>query len=48
MKEGFIFNKASLKFLRKSTFKTFGGGGGTIKEPSCHPVSEPWRTSRKT
>ena len=27
MKEGFTFNYASLKFLRKAIFKTFGGGG---------------------
>ena len=28
MKAGFTFNKASMKFLRKFTFKDFGGGGG--------------------
>ena len=28
MKEGFTFNYASLKFLRKVIFKNFGGGGG--------------------
>ena len=28
MKEGFTFNKASLKFLGKFTSKNFGGGGG--------------------
>ena len=28
MKEGFTFNWASLKFLRKVTSKHFGGGGG--------------------
>ena len=33
MKEGFTFNKASLKFLRKVIFKNFGGGGGNRKEP---------------
>ena len=27
MKEGFIFNWASLKFLRKVIFKNFGSGG---------------------
>ena len=34
MKEGFTFKWASLKFLRKVIFKTFGGGGGgDRKEP---------------
>ena len=31
MKEGFTFNEASLKFLRKFTSKNFGGGGGKQK-----------------
>ena len=26
MKEGFTFNYASLKFLRKAIFRNFGGG----------------------
>ena len=35
MKEGFTFNWASIKFLRKYTSKKFGGGGGggNRKEP---------------
>ena len=31
MKEGFTFNRVSLKFLRKVIFKNFAGGGGTEK-----------------
>ena len=34
MKEGFTFNKASLHFLRKYTFKNFGGGEKTEKSLS--------------
>ena len=33
MKEGFTFNQACLKFLRKYTSKNFGGGGKTEKSP---------------
>ena len=33
MKEDFVFNQASLKFLRKVFFKDFGGGGKTEKNP---------------
>ena len=33
MKEGFTFNKASRKFLRKFTSKNFGGGRENRKEP---------------
>ena len=33
MKEGFTFNKVSLKFLREGIFKNFGGGGENRKEP---------------
>ena len=33
MKEGFTFNWASIKFLRKFTSKNFDGGGGNRKEP---------------
>ena len=34
IQEGFIFNNASLKILRKITFKLFcGGGGENRKEP---------------
>ena len=36
MKEGFTFNYASLKFLRKVIFKNFGGGGGGQKRTKTH------------
>ena len=33
MKDGFAFNEASLKFLKKFTFKNFGGGRENRKDP---------------
>ena len=42
MKEGFTFNSASLKFLRKFTSKNFGGGGGgNRKEPFFQNMPKP-------
>ena len=40
MKEGFTFNEASLKFLRKFTSKNFGGGGETEKSQKLYFLNE--------
>ena len=34
MKEGFTFNKVSLKFIRKVIFRKIGGGGGVDRKES--------------
>ena len=39
MKEGFTFNQTSLKFLKKFTFKNFGGGENR-KEPFHAPYTK--------